>query len=114
GGCRYLLVASLSAIKPSRICCLTLSSCSVVMLSIAPSLNRRQAVLEGVHVARREALAFQSFHSFLPTWQDSFSHSCLLTVRRATRIRSPRVLWFDPAAVLFAVFRARSETGIDR
>jgi hypothetical protein len=67
----------------------------------APFLNSRKPVLEGVHVARRSALAFHSCHarsvlqrqhflyifwsrytrSVLATWQDSFSHSCLLMAK---------------------------------
>jgi hypothetical protein len=35
-----------------------------------------QPVLEGVHVAGRSALAFQSSHARF-VLQDSFSHSCL-------------------------------------
>ena len=53
----------LSAIKPSGICCLTLSSCSVLTLFLAAFLNSRKPVLEGVHVAWRSALAFQSCHA---------------------------------------------------
>jgi hypothetical protein len=36
-GCRYLLIPALSAIKPSRICCLMLSSCSAGTPSCAAS-----------------------------------------------------------------------------
>src|SRR4030095_8575594 len=99
----------LSAINPSRICCLTLSSCSVVMLSLAALLKRGKPVLEGVHVAWRSAFTFQSCHFVSSQVADSFSHSCFvvakywqsrknlfcsLAVRRATRIISPLLLSF--------------------
>jgi hypothetical protein len=57
----------LSDIKPSRIYCLTFSSCSVVMLSSRRFLNSRKPMLEGVHVAWRSAFAFQSSHFVFPT-----------------------------------------------
>jgi hypothetical protein len=41
---------------------------------LAPLLNRRKPVLEGVHVAGRSAFTFQSRHSFCPRRQDSFCH----------------------------------------
>jgi hypothetical protein len=55
----------LSAINPSRICCPTLSSCSVGMLSSRRFLNGRQPVLEGVHVAwSRSCLSILPFRFF--------------------------------------------------
>ena len=52
----------LSAIKPSRICCLTLFLVLGGDAFLAPFLNSRKPVLEGVHVAWRSAFAFQSCH----------------------------------------------------
>jgi hypothetical protein len=48
---------------------------------LAAVLNGRQPVLEGIHVAGRSAFTFNPGISFLPTWQDSFSHSCLLMAK---------------------------------
>jgi hypothetical protein len=53
----------LSAIKPSRICSLTFSSWLGRDAFLAPLLNSRKPVLEGVHVAGRSAFTFQSCHA---------------------------------------------------
>jgi hypothetical protein len=45
--------------------CCTFSSWSVGMPSLAPFLNGRQPVLEGIHIAWRSAFTFQSCHFVL-------------------------------------------------
>jgi hypothetical protein len=48
---------------------------------LAPLLNRRKPVLEGVHIAWSAAFTLQSCHSFRPTCRDSFCHSGLVVAK---------------------------------
>ena len=66
---------------PHIICCLTLSSCSVVMRFFPAFLNSGQAVFEGIHLPAGPLLPFNPAIRFVLGGRIHFPHSHFIVAK---------------------------------